>query len=218
MNNFKKLDLGFDSPYAISMIKNKKSKRLTVLFAGFGYNLDKPLFYYTNKLLEDRDTDILKIDLGYSNNSEFLKLSEDLQDKQFEKDIEIIKKYLEKSNYEDYIMIGKSLGTTICYKLLQSEVLFSKTKCVIWLTPGNFAKDISDFIQAKDIKSLLIFGENDSYAKALDIAKLKSNKSLRIYSISEGNHSLEVSSSVDSILILHKIIVEISSFLNKIFI
>lgn len=218
MNNFKKTDLHFESPYAISMIKNNKSKKLTVLIAGFGYNLDKPLFYYTNKLLEEKDTDILKIDLGYTLNEKFLSLSEDLKEKQFESDIEIIKKYLEKSSYEDYIFIGKSLGTTICYNLLKSKIIYSKTKSVIWFTPGLKAYDISEFLQSAKFKSLLIFGGKDEYAKDLDIEKLKKNKNLRLYSISDGNHSLEVTDCIESISVLHKIIVEVSTFLNKVFI
>lgn len=212
----KELNLSFYSENSKINLKSNGNKRLTILLAGFAYDLTMPIFYYVNKLLENKETDILQIDFGYSKNQDFIKLSESEQDKIFDKDVSNLQEYIESLDYEEFMFIGKSLGTSACYKLLHSENIYHRTKGAIWLTPGTSAYQISKFISKNDINNLLIYGDNDKYKNDLDMTALSQNSfNLNLISIENANHSLESNNCVESINILKYVIEKINIFIKN---
>ncbi len=219
MKKKQKINLELYSPFNTVELQVKGKNRLTILIAGFGYNFDMPIFYYTNKLLDSKETDVLLIDLGYSQYDEFLKLSEERQELFFSKDLNILQDYIESLEYEQLLFIGKSLGTTACYKFLHSDVIYDKTIGVVWLTPGTSAYKISKFIAKNDLNNLLIYGENDKFHEQLNLQLLEQNSmSLTHIPISNADHILESENCVESINILKFVIEKINIFVNKLFI
>ncbi|MCY1152917.1 MAG: hypothetical protein OWP43_10935 [Sphaerochaetaceae bacterium] len=219
MKKKQEINLDLYSPLKTLTLEAKGKKRLTILIAGFGYNFDMPIFYYTNKLLDSKETDVLLIDFGYSQYDKYLKLSEEEQEVIFAKDLAIIEEYVESLQYEQLLFIGKSLGTTACYKLLHSDTIYAKTIGVVWLTPGTSAYKISKFIAKNDLNNLLIYGENDKYHEQLNLQLLEQNSSsLTHIPISNADHILESENCVESINILKFVIEKINIFVNKLFI
>jgi predicted nucleotide-binding protein (sugar kinase/HSP70/actin superfamily) len=96
-----KTNIKLFSPYSCADLISKNSDTLTVLISGFGYSLDMPIFYYIQNLLENRNTDLLKIDFAYNKDECFLKLNDKEQDYQFKKELTSIQNYIEKTN--DYL-------------------------------------------------------------------------------------------------------------------
>ena len=216
MSFYMDIDINLISSTAKAKLSSKDNRLLTIVFGGFGYNLDMPIFYYTLKFLDTKKTDVLQINLGYDQDKKFLRLSEDEQDEIFIKDLEHIDKFLESLDYDNFLFIGKSLGTTSCYTLLKDKTLYDKTLGCVWITPGTYASDINNFILESDIKSLIIYGTNDEYSKMLDLEKLNKEEHIKLFEVSKANHSLECDTLTDSIINLEKIIKEISTFISSI--
>jgi hypothetical protein len=59
------IDINLSSSTAKAKLSSKDNRLLTIVFGGFGYNLDMPIFYYTLKFLDTQKTDVLQINLGY---------------------------------------------------------------------------------------------------------------------------------------------------------
>ncbi len=216
MSFYMDIDINLSSSTAKAKLSSKDNRLLTIVFGGFGYNLDMPIFYYTLKLLDSKKTDVLQINLGYDQDKKFLRLSEDEQDEIFIKDLEHVDKFLESLDYDNFLFIGKSLGTTSCYTLLKNKELFDKALGCVWITPGTYALDINNFILDSDIKSLIIYGTNDEYSKMLDLEKLNKLEHIKLFEVNKANHSLECDTLADSIINLEKIIKEISIFISSI--
>lgn len=204
------------SPSSVSRIARSDNRRLSVVIAGFGYNLDMPIFYYLWRLLKNSPTDVLQIDFGYSKDFRFLGLSESEQDKKFDSDIDSIRKFLETSEYTELVLIGKSLGSTACHQLLQSAYISDRTIGVLWLTPGTAAKAIGKSLESNGTQNLLVYGTKDSYAEQLEIEALTKLKNVEVFSVENGNHSLETDDLSESINFLEGVIGCIGKFLGQI--
>ena len=205
------------SPYSCADLISKKSNTLTVIISGFGYSLDMPIFYYTQKLLENRDTDLLKIDFAYNKDEYFLKLDDKEQDYQFKKELNSIQNYLEKTTYNNIIFIGKSLGTTAIYNLLNSSLIMERTIAAVWITPASISKNLNHYIPLTAIKNLIIYGIDDKYSKDLDINNLKENSDVKILEILTSSHRLEHTNLKDTIKTLNNIMITLEKFLFEIF-
>ncbi len=110
-----------------------ESKRLAVIIPGIGYTKDKPILYYSSKLLRESGYEILNVFFsGMPENimkDDSLKLlavklayeqmTEQLSDVKF-------------SEYEEVVFVGKSLGTIAAAKYVSDNGVNAKQ---IWYTP-----------------------------------------------------------------------------------
>lgn len=151
-----------------------KTDLLTIIIAGFGYTMDAPYIYYSKYIPYQLDSDVLLIDLDYGQLNNFTELPDEKKDEWFENDFTGIKDSINKlSNYSKFWLIGKSLGTTVLYKLLKEKILRMKTEKIVWLTPGTKAKEIYSAIVDYPISSFVVYGDKDPYTQNNQIGKLR---------------------------------------------
>jgi hypothetical protein len=204
------------SPYSVAKLIDRDSKTLTVMISGFGYSLDMPFFYYSQKILEAKNTDVLKIDFAYNKDSIFLNMYEGDQDKHFESDIKSIQIFLENTNYDKILFLGKSLGTTTIFNLLKSSFIKKITNGIIWITPASISKDLGGFLPSTCFKNLIIHGTSDKYSKDLDINKLNHEENIKLYPIFTDSHRLECIGLEDTINALNEIMISMQDFIDSI--
>ena len=146
-----------------------------VLFPGIGYHCDKPLFYYTKKILKAEGYQIheiyfqnLDFDLEKSKENAYFQAKE-----QFDKlDFQIC---------DAILFISKSIGTYCAARLAKENHLTSN----IYFTPLNFTLE---FLSPND---LVYSGTQDQWANYTYIEKYCKKSQIPLHSIQNGNHSLE---------------------------
>ncbi len=190
---------------------------LTIIVAGFGYTMDAPYIYYSKFIPYQLDSDVLLLDLEYSHLKGFTELIEEKKDDWFEKDYQGIKKSVKRlsKKYSRIWQIGKSLGTTVIFKLLKDKEIYKKTDKVVWITPGSLANEIYTLIPDITISSFVVSGSNDPYTKDSQIEKLKTEDKIKILRIKNGDHSLETDDIEESIVYLRVYIENLKYFLKK---
>lgn len=194
-------------------VHKEKKDLLTIIVAGFGYTMDAPYIYYSKDIPYQMDSDVLLIDLDYGQNNKFIELPEEKKDEWFETDFVGIKNTINKlTNYSNFWLIGKSLGTTVLFKLLQNKIFREKTKKIVWLTPGITAEEIYSSIIEYPIPSFVVYGDEDPYTQNEQIEKIRAARNVKILSIIGGDHSLETNNIVESVEYLLTYVKELKYF------
>ena len=90
-------------------------KKIAVLFPGIGYNCDKPLLYYTGKMLRGMGYEILSVPYtgfpeGVKGDRLKMQQSAHMALDQAEEMLE----HIDWSAYDDILFVGKSVGTVVC--------------------------------------------------------------------------------------------------------
>lgn len=180
------------------------NSQLAVVFAGFGYTYDMPILYYLCKALLEKAYDVLAIDFKYSENKEFLTLEEPEQDKWFYEDVIHIGTFLTNLDYSQFLLAGKSLGSTACLKLLEQPTIDQSTNQIVWITPGTFSDQINTYIQQSNKNNFVIYGTKDPFTTEAHIQSIQDKA--KIIKVQDGDHSLETPSIVDSISAIQTLI------------
>ena len=191
--------------YAGVTIQNRSagesSQRLVVMLPGLGYTVDAPLFHYLSKVIWANGDDVLLVQYGFQvaqSDYDPLKQGDITQES-----LQAITTALEMGNYDDLVIIGKSLGTPMAALFANHFDLTSK---LILLTPIQNCHQL-----VEDTPTLAIIGTEDSrYADDLAI-----DTDILRWKVYEGlNHSLEASTDVmASLKILPDIIQTCAEFL-----
>ena len=109
------------------------SKSLVVFLPGTGYTVQSPLFHYAKELFIQRDFDVLQVNYQYKDKvyAEFT-VEERIESIIFDVN-KVLDEALMNAPYENYYVMGKSIGTIAMSSLL-SRTEFIEAKA-IWLTP-----------------------------------------------------------------------------------
>jgi len=171
----------------------RESDTLVVLYPGFEYSLNAPLFYYLTKELKEKGIDTLGIDYRYSEDKEYLKFPKEEQEKALYFDSDKISEFIAEQikTYKRVIFVVKSLGSVFLNSQLKTGEISSSVEA-IWLTP---AIDFNEFNNLTN-KNLVIHGTKDPfYLKYKDV---KLDESIEIFEIPNGKHCFEVDGNLES--------------------
>lgn len=185
------------SAYKEKIINTKFIKResdtLVVLYPGFEYSLNAPLFYYLTKELREKGIDTLGIDYRYSEDKEYLKFPKEEQEKALYFDSDKISEFISEQikTYKRVIFVVKSLGSVFLNSQLKTGQISSSVEA-IWLTP---AIDFNEFNNLTN-KNLVIYGTKDPfYLKYEDVTL---DESIEILEIPNGKHCFEVDRDLEA--------------------
>ena len=193
-------------------LRNERhSKNLVVFLPGTGYTVQSPLFHYAKELFIQRDFDVLQVNYQYKDKAyaEFT-VKERIESITFDVN-KVMDEALINAHYENYYVMGKSIGTIAMSSLL-SRAEFIEAKA-IWLTPLLQQDEVFSAIAAIGHKSLCFIGDQDDcyIHERYDVLKTNPNVISRL--IPNVNHSLEYGDfTVDSIDVLKSVIVDIQKF------
>lgn len=176
-------------------------KKLAVMFPGMNYNSDKPLLYYTKKILIKENYDIVSISYG-----------ELPKEKQPAFDIAIKKaeeatKDINWSNYDTILFISKSIGT-----ILAGIIAANLPKNIkhIYLTPVN---ETLEFMNG----DVVVFsGKEDPMMNTKDLVEECKNKEIELFLYDDCNHSMETGDVNRDIKILADITEKCQEFIKNI--
>jgi len=177
----------------------KNTDKIAVIYPGYRYGLEAPLFFYLEELLVQNGFDIIGLDYRYNENKEFIKADDDEKDKWFEYDCKAIGSEVFKAigQYKEVLLIGKSLGTSAILNQINNS-LVSEEYGIIWLTPGTSAHEIYKLLNVIRNRSLLISGTGDRYFNEKEINNIN-NDNVTIKKVENAGHLFEVEDVYKSI-------------------
>ena len=163
------------------------TKKLAVILPGMGYTKDKPLLYYSGKILANQGYEICNISFTdlpkkiQGNLALILKAA----DMAYGQVVEQLKD-IDFSRYEDVLFIGKSIGTIASSRYIRE---YAPQARQIWYTPlqATFEQD-----RNIDPKRVLAFiGNADPWSDVEMIRKTAAALQLELHVYDGCNHSLE---------------------------
>ncbi len=167
------------------------SKKLAIIVPGIGYTKDKPLLYYSTRLMKELGYDVIHIAFSDMPENIFADDEKKLQavmiaSGQMTEQLSDI----EYDQYEDVVFIGKSLGTVVAAKYVRDNNL---TVRQIWFTPVE--KTFSF-----DSKEVLAFiGDADPWSDFETIKSQAKRLDITLHTYEGLNHSLEGKNVADNI-------------------
>ena len=176
-------------------------KKLAVMFPGMNYNSDKPLLYYTKKILSKENYDIVSISYG-----ELPKEKQPAFDIAI-KNAEEVTKDINWSNYDTILFVSKSIGTVLASIIASNLPQDIKH---IYLTPVN---ETLEFLNS----DVVVFsGKEDPMMNTKDLVEECKNKEIELYLYDDCNHSMETGDVNKDIKILLDITEKCQEYIKNI--
>lgn len=200
-------------PISYNLIKqDKPSSSLVTMFPGKGYTMQGPLFHYSTGLFISKGFDVLHVNYDY-NTEKFDEMDRDEQITQISEDVNAVLNHVLNSNhtYQNYSLIGKSLGTIALSSIVHHEKLANAS--VIWLTPLLQLDNVFDKMLISTQRGLCVIGEEDPCYIKSRFEQLDSKENLTSILIPGTDHSLNYPDKpIESIEVLKSVISAISEF------
>ena len=162
---------------------SSKDPKLACLFPGIGYTCDKPLLYYSWKLLAGLGWEVVPVPYtgfpsGVKGNAEKMQQAAHLALEQAEE----ILKDIKWSGYSDILLIGKSVGTVVCAAYAQHHHLPCRQ---ILFTP------VEETFRFAGRQSIAFHGTADPWVDTKAIEDGCRQAGIPLYETERANHSLE---------------------------
>jgi hypothetical protein len=201
---------GMNVPFTL-LINEDSSKSLAIFLPGTGYTTESPLFHFSEDIFVNKNFDVLKVNYQYKE-----KAYDDFSMEELSEAIKldvraVVDKVVEAGQYDDFYVIGKSLGT-IAMSTELSRDIFKKAKAV-WLTPLMDRDDVFDAMIGSGNEGLCFIGDNDRRYTKVRYDRLMTNQNIIFRLLPDVNHSMEYDTdTVKSIDVLKAVIDDISRF------
>lgn len=190
------------------LIEQKEEvNNLVIVLPGAAYTTQAPLLHFTTGVFYNKGFDVLHINYTFSREE-----MSALSDEDFTRDVQLaIDNAIEGKNYNNFYVVGKSIGTIALSYLLKNTRL--KDAKVVWLTPLLQRDDVFNAMANSENKGLCIIGDKDSCFVVDRFENLKNNHNLLLKVVEGGNHGLELDGEpIKSIELLKDIISAINEF------
>jgi len=190
---------------------DENSKNLAIFFPGAGYTTQGPLFHYSEAIFLNKKYDVLQVNYQYNNKIYDEFSIEELSDA-IKFDVKtIIDKVLKDTSYENFYIIGKSLGTIAMCSELKRDI-FKEAKSV-WLTPLLQRDDVFEAMISSENDGLCFIGDNDRCYIEERYNQLVKNPCIVSRLLPNVNHGMEYDNDpVGSVDVLKTVIHDISQF------
>lgn len=166
--------------------------KLAVMFPGIGYHADKPLLYYTKKLVKAFGYET--IDLVYSDMPQNVKGSPEKMKEAFQRALSLAEEQLKAvdfSQYESLLFVSKSVGTAVScayageHGLDAAQILYTPVEETFSFMERDGEAAGSSLCKA------VFHGTADPWAKTERIVRECQERSIPFYITEGANHSLE---------------------------
>lgn len=201
----------FGIPVSYSYMQPKTSSdTLVILLPGYGYTNDSPMFRYTTGLCLEIGVNILEINYDYRDERYD---SVDVS-KVIVEDVRlVIDQVLHTYSVQQYIIVGKSLGTIAMASELTRKV-FHDAK-LVWLTPLLKQDDIYEAILSHKGKQLVLMGTADQHYVGERMKHLGQLALTELKIVEQMNHSLEYTGDTyGSLTLLESLLRTVEKFIQ----
>lgn len=197
-------------PFTLLSIEGN-TKNLAIFLPRAGYTTQRPLFHFSEAILLNKNFDVLLVNYQY-NDKIYDEFSMEELSEAIKFDVKtVIDKVLKDSSYENFYIIGKSLGTIAMFSELKREI-FKKAK-VIWLTPLLQRDDVFEAMISSDHNGLCFLGDNDRCYIEERYNQLVKNQYIVSRLFPNVNHGMEYDNDpVGTVDVLKSVINDISQF------
>jgi phosphoglycolate phosphatase len=184
-----------------------KKKEVAVTFPGIGYHNDKPLLYYSGKLLKELGYELIKVGYDFPFQANSIKGDTDQMKSAFDLALKQAEEQLAEtdfSSYDQILFVGKSIGTAVAAAYDQKHAVGAKH---IIFTPIP-----QTFNLLHTGCGIVYHGNADPWCEtALAIEKC-SSLDLPLHIITGANHSLETKSVTADIQNMSEILWQIVEY------
>ena len=161
----------------------KASRKIACLFPGIGYTCDKPLLYYSRKLLEETGWEILPVAYsgfpsGVKGNPEKMRQCTRMAMEQ----AEAILQGVRWNDYAEILFIGKSVGTVVCAAYARQHGIRCRQ---ILYTP------VEETFAFAPARAIVFHGTADPWAETKAIEACCRKTGIPLHETEGANHSLE---------------------------
>lgn len=163
-------------------------KGLAIFFPGAGYTCDMPALYYPRKVLLSKGYDVLTLE--YSFQKEGKMFGRETMKSVLIDGENAVKSAINEKPYENFILVGKSLGSRVLSHLLVSYPQLSNSKA-IYLTPV-YSEDFNRITGKVEQETLMVIGTEDQFYVPELIEDLKKEKDFKLVVLDKADHGLEV--------------------------
>ena len=179
-------------------------KKIACLFPGIGYTCDKPLLYYSQKLLKGLGWEVVPV--PYSGFPDKVRGDAERMQLCVRMALEQAEELLGKINWSEYgdiLFIGKSVGTVVCtayakrHRILCRQVLFTPVEATF---------------QFAEKRAVAFHGTADPWADTRIIETLCRHMNIPLYKTEGANHSLETGDVEKDLAEMQKIIKTVREF------
>ena len=182
-------------------------KKIACLFPGIGYTCDKPLLYYSWKLLKGLGWEVVPVPYtGFpadvKGHPEKMRQAAQTALEQAEE----ILRDIEWSDYAEILLIGKSIGTAVCAAYAQRHHLRCRQ---ILFTP------VEETFRFADSRSIAFHGTADPWADTKAIEECCRRTGIPLYETEAANHSLETGIVDDDIEIMRKTMQTVKAYIES---
>lgn len=158
-------------------------KKIACLFPGIGYTCDKPLLYYSWKLLKGMGWEVVPVPYsgfpsGVKGHPEKMRQAAQMALEQAEEML----KGITWSEYSDILLIGKSVGTVASAAYARRHRIPCRH---IFFTP------VEETFRFVDHPAIVFHGTADPWADTKEIERSCAAKAIPLYETENANHSLE---------------------------
>ena len=174
-------------------------KKAAFLFPGIGYTCDKPLLYYSGKLLKSLGREVVPVSWSGLDRSGSVQQAALAQAEETMKDIDW-------AGYDEILFVGKSLGTVVCtayakkYGLRCRQVLFTPVEETFRFASGQ---------------SVVFHGTADPWMDTGKTEEFCRRLEIPLYEVKGANHSLETGDVEKDIKELRKIMKTVREFAEQ---
>ena len=191
-----------------TLIGREAMKKMAVIFPGIGYHSDKPLLYYSKKLVQKLGYEIVEV--TYSGFPARILGDEKKMKESFLLAMEQTKERLKEYNpgeTDDVLFISKSIGTAVAAAFAGQEKL--KVRHVLF-TPVLETFDVGGFFD----HAVAFHGTADPWAETEEITERCCSLKIPLFIAPDGNHSLETGDVITDIRAVEECMKYIQEFLS----
>jgi len=185
------------------------SDKICFMFAGTGYNYDKPLLHYATSLMLELGYDVVQVCYTFEQ-QQFNQPAEAISEMVYHSVNSIVTYYLQSNAYKEAVYIGKSLGTLpLTDYYMQQETLIPSR--YILLTPLLSFEHVMQNLAKQH--AFIAIGTADPHFSNERLSQLTSHQ---LISADNANHSLEIANNtIESIITCQTILLELKTYLQK---
>ena len=158
-------------------------KKIACLFPGIGYTCDKPLLYYSWKLLKGMGWEVVPV--AYSGFPDKVKGDPEKMRQSAQMALEQAEQILQGTDwngYQEILLIGKSVGTVVCAAYAKRHGLRCRQ---ILFTP------VEETFRFADSNAIVFHGTSDPWVNTEVVLERCREMGIPLYETEEANHSLE---------------------------
>lgn len=173
---------------------------LALLVPGYGYRATMPLLHYSERALQWRGADVLRLELAYDVDPGYARADAPARRARLRGDAErALAAARSERSYDRIVLVGKSLGTLALTDLLTGPVAGADVGCV-WLTPLLNDDGLRHAAQALRPPSLTVIGSADPLYDRSLLDELATATGGRALVVDGADHSLEIAGSLAATL------------------